>query len=57
MKYAIETAIRDFYKADSDLDEVKLFIIGEPVFIELDHYPAIIIFVEQQVPFDVETGI
>ncbi len=57
MKFAIEDKIRDLFKADSGLDEINLFIIGEPVYIELDNYPAMIIFIEQQDPSDEETGI
>ncbi len=57
MKYAIETKIRDLFKADSDLDTVQLFFVGEPLFIQLNDYPCIIIFVERQIPFDEETGI
>lgn len=57
MKYAIETKIRALLKADSDLDTVQLFFIGEPAFIQMNDYPCIIIFVEQQIPFDEETGI
>ena len=57
MKYAIETTIRDLFKADSSLDNVKLFFVGEPAFIQISDYPCIIIFVERQVPFDEETGI
>lgn len=57
MKYAIETKIRDLFKADSNLDEIQLFFIGEPLFIHLNDYPCMIIFVERQIPFDEETGI
>lgn len=57
MKYAIETKIRSLFKADNTLDDVKLFYIGEPIFIQLSDYPCVIIFVERQIPFDEETGI
>lgn len=57
MKYAIETKIRNLFKADSNLDNVQLFFIGEPPFIQINDYPCIIIFIEGQTPFDEETGI
>jgi len=57
LKYAIEDKIRDLFIADSDLNDVQLFFIGEPLFIRTADYPCVIIFVESQVPFTEETGI
>ena len=57
MKYAIESKIRDLFKADSDLDDIQLFWIGEPLFIRTNDYPCVFIFVESQIPFDEETGL
>lgn len=57
MKYAIEREIRRLYKADSRLNNIKLFFIGEPIDIGLSDFPAIIIFMTEQVPFAEESGI
>jgi hypothetical protein len=56
LKFAIEEKIRELFKANSLLDKVKLFFIGEPIFIQLQHYPTVIIMVERQVPTDEETN-
>ncbi len=55
--FAVEQKMRELFKADSRLDDIKLFLIGEPIYLDIDHYPAIIIFAEQQEPSDEETGI
>ena len=57
MKNAIEQELQDLFIADSRLDEVKVFFIGEPPIIRDNDYPASVIFVEQQIPSDEETGI
>lgn len=57
MKYAIEDELRRLFKAESSLDNVQAFWIGEPVFIEIDDYPAVIIFAETRLVFQEESGI
>lgn len=57
MKYAIELKIRALFKAEVTLDSVKAIFIGEPLFISIQHYPALIIFMQRQIPFQEETGI
>lgn len=57
MKYAIEVELRRLFKAESALDDVQLFTIGEPPFVNLEDFPIVIIFAEQRLVFDEETGI
>ena len=57
MKYAIEVELRRLFKAESSLDNVQALFIGEPNFVQLHHFPMIIIFTEQRLVFDEETGI
>ena len=57
MKYAIETKLRDLFKAASSLDDVKVFSVGEPVFIVQQHFPMVIIFLEQRLTSAEETGV
>ena len=57
MKYAIETKLQDLFIADSSLDEVKVFFIGEPYIIRNTDYPAVIIFIQDQVTTTPQTGV
>lgn len=57
MKYAIETELRRLFKAKAELDIIKVFSIGEPIFAPLMHYPVVIIFAERRLVSDEEMGI
>ena len=57
MKYAIEAELRRLFKAKAELDIIKVFSIGEPVFAPTMHYPIVIIFAERRLVFDEEMGI
>lgn len=57
MKHAIELKLNDLFIADSSLDTVKVFFIGEPYLIRNADYPASIIFVQGQDPIRLESGI
>lgn len=57
MKSAIEEKLQDLFIADSDLDDIKVFIRGEPIVIPLGDYPACIIFLSGQTRVAEETGL
>lgn len=54
---AIGAQMQTLFIADSDLDSIPVFILGEPIAIPAHLYPACIIFVLGQTPLYEETGL